>query len=61
MSAARAATLKRSLAERVHAAGLSNADLPTLLTYKPGQLRRMLRRADEREAANEKREGGFWH
>ena len=55
MTAALAAALKLSLARRVHAAGLSSADLPTLMTYKPGQLRRFLARANARQRAGEAR------
>lgn len=41
---------KYRLAAEVHARGLSSATMRVLLTYKPGQLKRMIRRADESEA-----------
>jgi len=53
---------KLVLAREVVARRLSSRmNLYEAMKLKTGELRRMLRRADEREAANEKREGGFWH
>jgi hypothetical protein len=53
MSAARAAALKRSLAAEVHARGLSSRSERELRRMKPGELRRLLARAEDRARSAE--------